>query len=144
ALPGEDDEELKGSVAIGSMLVLAGAAESLLSKPAPEVKAKKPEGREREPETLIGPLASEGPKTGGSLANPGAAIIDSDAFNDQDDIAALLASVEDDVREVESREAAKHGRKREPAPIVKAFSGETIPPETRELRRVIGKGEHDE
>lgn len=146
ALPGEDDEDLKGSVAIGSMLVLAGASESLLHKPVPEFKPNKPAGREREPETLIGPLASEGPKIGGSLANPanaGAAIIDSDAFDDEDDIAALLASVDEDVRQVESREAAKHGKKRQPPPIVKAFSGEAIPPETREVRRAISKGELD-
>lgn len=120
ALPDDETGE-KPSVAIGSMLVLAGS-ESLLASPNPKPKRD-------EPETLIGPLGQ--PAGLPELSNT------PEPIDVDPDIQALLASVDEDVREVESREAKALAKKQKKAarvvpPLGKAIAGEASIPMARD------------
>ncbi len=119
ALPGDEAATDKPSVTIGSMLVLAGS-ESVLSTAKPQ---------RPEPETVIGPLGMPAGLPDMSKTPP-------EPLDVGSDIQALLASVDDDVRDMESREAKAAARKQKKArvvpPLGKAIGGEASIPMARD------------
>jgi hypothetical protein len=171
ALP---EDGIGAPAGVGSTLFLA-EAESLLSthkvefaKSIADVPSNLPtqppiDRKNMDSPTVIGPLAEDERSSpwndGGTsriqhglksnAAQPGGlsgseAEFDADVDLDKD-VASLLAEVDQDFREVESREAEARSKEKPaktahvPPPIGKAIGGEAIPPESKDIKRPAAK-----
>jgi hypothetical protein len=116
ALP-EDEEPPRPPVKIGTSLVFGGTEGSFDAQSIRSVLDGKPAARDRrpEPETLVGALAGEG-------ASVATGEFEEDELELGGNVSELLAAVDDEVREVEAREAAAKEKKK-PPPVGKPIGG---------------------